>query len=347
MITVSVVGGSGYAGGELLRLLLQHPKVKIKEVTSRRYVGESVTLHHPNLRGQTDLYYKNIDKLSSCDVLFISLPNGVSMNYMDKFTKLAKYVIDLGADFRLNSESSWSKWYKTEHQKPDFLNKFVYGVPELHRNEIIKAKLVAGPGCEAIVTILSLFPVVKHKLINLDKIIIDAKMGSSQSGSKGTDSSHHPERSGVVRTYMPSGHRHTAEIEQELSFAGFNPKVSITATAIEMVRGLLVTIHTFLNKYIEEKDIWQAYRTEFAKEPFIRIVKMKSGFYRFPEPKILQGTNYCDIGFEIDKYTNRLVIIGAIDNLTKGTAGNAVQCMNLMCGYDEKLSLEFTGLHPI
>lgn len=347
MITVSIVGASGYAGGELLRLLLQHPKVKIQEVTSQRFVGESVTLHHPNLRGQTDLIYKNIDKLSSSDVLFISLPNGVSMNYMDKFTKLSKYIIDLGADFRLRTESAWLKWYKTGHKKPDFLKKFVYGVPELHRNEIKKAKLVAGPGCEAIVSILSLFPVVKHKLIDLNKIIIDAKMGSSQAGNKGTDSSHHAERSGTVRTYLPAGHRHTAEIEQELTFGDIKPLIGITATAIEMVRGLQVTIHTFLNSGITEKDIWQVYRKEFGSEPFIRLVKMRSGLYRYPEPKILQGTNFCDIGFEVDEYTGRLIVIGAIDNLTKGTAGNAVQCMNLMCGFDEKLSLEFTGLHPI
>lgn len=347
MINVSIVGASGYAGGELLRLLLQHPKVKVKNTTSNRFIGESVTLHHPNLRGYTDLIYRHINDLDPCDVLFVSLPNGVSMNYMDKFVKIAKYIIDLGADFRLNSEISWSKWYKSEHKKPDFLKKFVYGVPELHRNEIKNAKLVASPGCEAIVSILSLFPIVKHKLVDLNKIIIDAKMGSSQAGSKGTDSSHHPERSGVVRTYLPAGHRHTAEIEQELTFGNIKPSVGITATAIEMVRGLQVTIHTFLQSGITEKDIWQAYRKEYDKEPFIRIIKMKSGHYRYPEPKILQGTNYCDIGFEIDEHTGRLVVIGAIDNLTKGTAGNAVQCMNLMCGFDEKLSLEFTGLHPI
>lgn len=347
MINVSIVGASGYAGGELLRLLLQHPKVKIKEVTSNRFVGESVTLHHPNLRGMTDLCYSNINDLSPCDVLFASLPNGVSMNYIDKFTKLAKQIIDLGADFRLREESAWSKWYKTSHKKPDLLKKFIYGLPELHRNEIKKAKLVAGPGCEAIVSLLSLYPIVKHKLVDLNNIIIDAKMGSSQAGSKGTDSSHHPERSGVVRTYMLAGHRHTAEIEQELTFGRVKPTVGITATAIEMVRGLHVTIHTFLKSDFTEKDIWQAYRKEYANEPFIRLVKVRSGFYRYPEPKILAGTNFCDIGFEIDKSTDRLVIIGAIDNLTKGTAGNAVQCMNLMCGFDEKLGLEFMGLHPI
>ena len=291
--------------------------------------------------------YKDINNLSSCDVLFVSLPNGVSMNFMDRFAKLTKYIIDLGADFRLREESDWNKWYKVPHKNPTLLKKFVYGVPEFHRQEIKNAKFVAGPGCEAIVSILSLMPVIKHKLIDLNKIIIDAKMGSSQAGSKGSDSSHHPERSGVVRTYMPTGHRHTAEIEQELTFNKIKPRVAITATAIEIVRGLHVIVHTFLNPGITEKDIWQVYRKEYGNEPFIRLVKMRSGFYRYPEPKILQGTNFCDVGFEIDQYTERLVIIGAIDNLTKGTAGNAVQCMNLMCGFEEKTSLEFMGLHPI
>src|SRR3989338_11255658 len=347
MINVGIVGASGYAGGEFLRFLLPHPKVKIKEVPPNGFIGEPVTLNHPNLRGKTDLRYIAIDGLNSCDVLFVSLPNGESMNSMDKFTKLAKYIIDLGADFRLREEVAWSKWYGTSHKNPEYLKKFLYGVPELHRNDIKNAKLVAGPGCEAIVSILSLYQVVKYKLVDLNKIIIDAKMCSSQAGSRGTDSSHHPERSGVVRTYMPAGHRHTAEIEQELTFNGIKPSVGITATAIEMVRGLQVTIHTFLSPGTTEKEVWQAYRKEYSQEPFIRIVKMKSGHYRYPEPKILSGTNYCDIGFEVDAYTGRLVIIGAIDNLAKGTAGNAVQCMNLMCGFEEKLSLEFSGLHPI
>ncbi len=347
MIKVSIVGGSGYAGGELLRILLNYPKVKIGQITSNRFANESVTITHPNLRGLTDLRYSDLNKLSKCDLIFVSLPNGISMNYMSHFAKIADKIIDLGADFRLRKLNSWLRWYKIEHKQPKFLEKFVYGLPELHRNEIKKANLVAGPGCEAAVSILSLWPLIKNKVIDEKRIIIDAKMGSSQAGNKGTDSSHHPERSGVVRSYQPTNHRHTAEIEQELGYMGQIPIVSVSATAIDMVRGLLVTIHTYIKDDLTDKDIWKVYRKEYGSEPFIRIVKQKTGLYRYPEPKILQGTNFCDIGFEIEQNTGRLVIIGAIDNLVKGTAGNAVQCMNLTLGFPEKLGLEFPGLHPI
>lgn len=347
MINISIVGGSGYAGGELLRILLAHPKVRIKQITSQRFSGQPVKVVHPNLRGKTELLFCSIDELKACDLLFVALPNGKSIEFIDDFLKISKKIIDLGADFRLRSAADWQKWYQTKHTKPEFLRRFIYGLPEIHRHEIKKASLVAGPGCEAIVSILSLYPLIKHKLINPRNIIIDAKMSSSQAGNKPTSSGHHPERAGVVRSYMPTGHRHTAEIEQELAIKGQKPKVLISATAIEMVRGLLVTVHIYLKRGISEKDIWRVYRQEYGNEPFIRMIKQRQGLYRYPEPKILQGTNLCEIGFEKDNHSNRLVVIGAIDNLVKGTAGNAVQSMNLMIGWSETLGLEFPGLHPI
>lgn len=347
MINVSIVGGSGYAGGELLRILLSHPKVKIKQATSQRFVGQPVSGVHPNLRGHSNLLFSSIDKLGKCDLLFVSLPNGESRKLMDRFVKLAPRIIDLGADFRLSSAEEWQEWYGTEHETTELLDKFVYGLPELRKEKISGVKYVAGPGCEAIVSILSLWPLIKHDFIEKDKIIVDAKMGSSQAGSKASGSSHHPERAGVVRSYMPTRHRHTAEIEQELTLNGQRPKVQISATAVEMVRGVLVTIHTFLKEDLGEKDVWKIYRQEYGDKPFLRIVKQRTGLYRYPEPKILQGTNFCEIGFEKDTRSNRLVVIGAIDNLVKGTAGNAVQCMNLMLGFPETLGLEFSGLHPI
>jgi N-acetyl-gamma-glutamyl-phosphate/LysW-gamma-L-alpha-aminoadipyl-6-phosphate reductase len=342
MITVSILGGSGYAGGELLRILLVHPKVTIKQITSRKFAGQPVTLAHPNLRKRTDLVFIHPDQLTNCDLLIIALPNGVSMQIMQDLKKIAKKIIDLGADFRLRDAANFEKWYRKKHSAASLTKKFVYGIAELHRDEIKTADYVAGPGCEATVSIISLYPLFKHQLIEAP-VIIDAKMSSSQAGMESSLSTHHPERSGVVRSYMPSGHRHTAEIEQELP--GIH--AAISATAIDMVRGLLVTIHTTPKKDITEKDIWKAYRQTFGNEPFIRIVKESQGIYRYPEPKILQGTNYCDIGFELDTRMNRLVIIGAIDNLVKGTAGQAVQAMNLMHGFPETMGLEFTGLHPI
>lgn len=346
MITVSIYGASGYVGGEILRILLGHPKVKIQQCTSRQFANQPITLVHPNLRKKTDLVFSHPDELKKCDVLFVALPNCESMKLIPKLKMLAKKIVDLGADYRIHEKTNFEHWYHQKHENSEMLTKFVYGIAELHRNQIKKASYVSCGGCEATVSILALYPLVKHGLIE-DKIIIDAKMSSSQAGLKPSFSSHHPERAGVVRTYKPSGHRHTAEIIQELSPFQKKLDVAITATALDIVRGLLVTIHTIPKKSITEKEVWKAYRTEYGNEPFIRIVKERQGNYRFPEPKILQGTNYCDIGFEMDRVSNRLVVIAAIDNLVKGTAGQAVQAMNIMYGFPEILSLEFPGLHPI
>ncbi|HIH13433.1 TPA: N-acetyl-gamma-glutamyl-phosphate reductase [Candidatus Woesearchaeota archaeon] len=346
MIKASIYGGSGYAGGEILRILLDHPEVSVQQVTSRQFNGQPVSLVHPNLRNKTDLVFTDPKNLDKCDLLFVALPNGKSMGLMGELMTKAHKIIDLGADFRLHGKENFQYWYKTEHISPELLPKFVCSIVELHRDEIKNSSYIAGAGCEATVSILSLYPLIKHKLIE-DKIIIDAKMSSSQAGLKASLSSHHPERSGVVRSYMPTGHRHTAEICQELEVYGNKLDVAISATAIDMVRGLLVTIHTIPRNNITEKDIWKAYREEYKNEPFIRIVKESQGLYRYPEPKILQGTNYCDIGFEMDTVSRRLVVIGAIDNLVKGTAGQAVQAMNIMYGFPETTGLGFPGLHPI
>ncbi|MBM3282647.1 N-acetyl-gamma-glutamyl-phosphate reductase [Candidatus Gottesmanbacteria bacterium] len=346
-ISVTIIGGSGYAGGEILRLLLFHPFVSISQVTSRKLAGQLISRAHPNLRGVTDLTFSPPDKISRCDLLFLALPNGVSMEYIEKFQKKADKIIDLGVDFRLHEAAVFEDWYKLKHTCPELLPKFVYGLAELHRQDLKKAKYVACGGCEATVSILTLYPLVRYKIIQPESIIIDAKMGSSQAGVVPSFASHHPERHGVVRSYKPVNHRHSAEIEQELTSFAKNIRVSVSATTIEMVRGLLVTIHTRPKQGISEKDVWRAYRAQYKNEPFIRIVKETDGNYRYPEPKILIGTNYCDIGFALSERENRLVAIGAIDNLGKGTAGQAVQAMNIMLGLPEKTGLEFPGLHPI
>lgn len=324
--------------------MLGHPHVTIKEVTSRSYAGRAVSAAHPNLRKTTALQFIHPDKLTDCDILFVGLPNGESMHLLQNLSKKAKKIIDLGADFRLREQSVFENWYKTPHTAPGLLPEFVYGIAELHREEIRKSSYVACGGCEATVSILALYPLVKAGIIN-NRIIIDAKMSSSQAGMQHSLSSHHPERAGAVRSYMPAGHRHAAEILQELG--GKNLDIAISATAIDMVRGLLVTIHTEPKNGITEKDVWKAYRSVYGNEPFIRIVKEAAGIYRYPEPKILAGTNFCDIGFELDTTSNRLVVIAAIDNLVKGTAGQAVQAMNIMAGFDETTGLTFPGLHPI
>ncbi len=329
MLNVSIAGASGYAGGELIRLLLFHPHVMIKQVTSERFATKPITRVHPNLRKLTTLKFCNQAELEPCDILFCCLPHGSAEKRMDHFKTLAPKIIDLSADFRLNNR-----------------NAFIYGIPELHRGEMKNASYISSAGCNATVTILGLYPLFTAGVVKPAQTVVEVKVGSSEAGNKATEGSHHPVRSGAVRSFMPTGHRHVKEIMQELGM-GKPIQVHFSATAIEMVRGALATSHVFLNADLTEKDIWKIYRAAYGKEPFIRIVKDREGTYRYPEPKLLAGTNFCDIGFEKDADSNRLVVISAIDNLMKGAAGQAVQAFNIMNGFDETLALTFPGLHPI
>lgn len=342
MIKVSIVGGSGYGGGELVRLLLSHPGVTINQVTSERFATKPVARLHPNLRGATTLKFCNIDQLESCDLLFLCLPHGHAMGRLAHFQSLAPRLIDLSGDFRLDDPAAFEKWYGEPHACPQNLGKFIYGIPEVNRTQLKDANLVTGAGCNATATILALLPLYNAGLV--DQAVVEVKAGSSEGGNSVSEASHHPERSGSVRSYKPTGHRHVAEM---LMVLGANANISFSATSIEMVRGILATSHVFLNQSLDEKAIWKIYREAYGAERFIRIVKERSGIYRYPEPKLLSGTNFCDIGFEIDPHSNRLVVISAIDNLMKGAAGQAVQAFNLMHGLAEDTALGFTGLHPI
>ena len=218
---------------------------------------------------------------------------------MQKFSHLsglAERIIDLSADFRLKDPAVYQKWYGMEHAHPNKLSEFVYGNVELHRDEMKKARYISGAGCNATATILPLWPLFKLGVVDTAlPVVAEAKCGSSEGGNAVSEASHHPERSGCVRSYKPTGHRHIAEMEQELGH-----KIHFSATSIEMVRGILVTAHLFVKPGTTEKEIWKTYRQVYGEEPFIRIVKESQGIYRFPEPKILAGTNYCDIGFELD-----------------------------------------------
>lgn len=345
-IKVSIAGGSGYTGGELIRLLLNHPDAEIKQITSERFSGKAITKLHPNLRKRTDIKFCSLNELENCDLLFLCLPHKSSSSKISEFINKAGKIIDLSADFRLKSNEEYKKWYGTDHPNPEYLEKFVYGIPELHREEMKSADFISSAGCNATATILGLYPLFKNKIADISRTVTEVKVGSSEGGVEVNAGSHHPERSGCVRSFMPTGHRHSAEIIQELNF-GSKISIHFSATSIDMVRGVLATSHVFLNEPLEEKDIWKIYRKEYSAEPFIRIVKENDGIYRFPEPKILAGTNYCDIGFERDRDSSRLVVISAIDNLMKGAAGQALQAFNIMNGIPETTGLEFTGLHPV
>ncbi|MFC2154288.1 N-acetyl-gamma-glutamyl-phosphate reductase [Candidatus Altiarchaeota archaeon] len=346
MNSAAIIGGSGYTGGELLRLLILHPEIEVEAITSESYVGEFVSSSHPNLRKQTDLKFVSKESLESYDVLFFCTPHGTSMNMVPEFLDKAKTIIDLSADYRLKNPQDYVTWYGSEHSHPELLKDAVYGIAEIHREEMKKAKIISGAGCLATSAILALYPLFKEKVVQTEQVVVDSKVGSSAAGNKPSLGSHHPERSGCVRNYQPVMHRHTAEMEQELEF-GVKPTVSFTPHAIEMVRGILSTCHVFLKKTMDEKEIWGIYRSYYSQEPFIRIVKDRKGVYRFPEPKLLTGSNFCDIGFVRDTHSTRLVVISAIDNLMKGAAGAAVQNMNIKLGLDETLGLESLGYHPI
>ncbi len=345
-VRASIVGGSGYVGGELLRLLLRHPGAAVGQVTSERHAGTPVARLHPNLRGVCDLDFCGEEALEACDLLFLCLPHGRAMDRFDRYAALAPRIIDLSADFRLRDPDAYPTWYGRPHPRPELLARFVYGIPELHREEMRSARWISSAGCNATATILALHPLFKRGAVDRACTVVEAKVGSSEGGASVSEASHHPERSGCVRSYKPTGHRHVAEMVQELGACG-PIAIHFSATAVELVRGVLVTCHAFLDEDLPEKTVWQLYRQEYGSEPFVRLVRARDGVHRFPEPKLLTGSNYCDIGFERDPHSRRLVVIAAIDNLMKGAAGQAVQAFNIMHGLAETTGLDFPGLHPI
>jgi N-acetyl-gamma-glutamyl-phosphate/LysW-gamma-L-alpha-aminoadipyl-6-phosphate reductase len=255
---------------------------------------------------------------------------------------LGDRLVDTSADFRLRDPALYKQWYGQPHPAPDWLPRFVYGLPERYRAELAEARYVSGVGCNATVTNLGLAPLAEAGL--LETVVVDVKVGSSEGGARPGESSHHPERSGAIRSFKPTGHRHQAEIIQAL---GDNFNLHFSVTSVELVRGALATSHCFLKEKLAERDLWKIYRPAYKGEPFIRLVKSRVGIHRYPDPKLLAGTNFCDVGFEVDEASKRVVVISALDNLMKGAAGSAIQAMNLMCGFDERAGLTFPGLHPI
>jgi N-acetyl-gamma-glutamyl-phosphate/LysW-gamma-L-alpha-aminoadipyl-6-phosphate reductase len=351
MIRIGIIGGTGYVGGELLRILLLHPQVEVTTVTSRQSAGEYIFNVHPNLRGITQLKFvpQDIDELQkNCDLIFTATPHGGSVNLVPKLLEAGLKVIDMSADYRLKNPANYEIWYGWKHSHSELLKEAAYGLPEFHREEIKKARLVGCPGCMATATILAIAPLIKADLVDKNHIIADLKVGSSGGGSKPTSASHHPERAGGVRPYKVVMHRHIGEVEQELSaISNESVKISFTPHAVNMVRGILATIHAFPKHELTAKDVWRAVRGTYEGEPFIRFVKYQKGCYQLPDPKVTQGTNYCDIGFEIDPHINRLLMFSAIDNMVKGASGQGVQCLNLIMGIDETTGLKSTGFHPM
>ena len=339
--TASVVGGSGFTGGELLRLLVDHPEFELTQATSRSYENRSVGYAHPNLR-DLDLRFSDPGDLESVDVLFTATPHGVSMGRIDDFRDAADTVVDLSADFRLSEESAYDEYYDG-HDRPELLSEAEYALPELNRENLPGADLIAAGGCNATATIMGLLPLFEHDVLSGDEqIVVDVKVGSSEGGAGGGQASSHAERSGVVRPYAPTGHRHEAEIEEFLGTS-----VSFTVHAVDMIRGASATCHVFPDGPVSKGDLWGAYRGSYDDEPFVRMVGGGGGVYRYPEPKAVAGSNYAEVGFELDPSNKRIVVFSAIDNMMKGSAGQAVHAANVALGLEETAGLAFRGLHPV
>lgn len=356
---IGIIAASGYAGAEAVRLLSFHPKINLNYITSRKLISKYFHSIYPNLRNISNLKFEeyNLEKVKEkCDIVFLAVPHGVSQDMVPELLDSGLKVIDLSADFRIKDKNIYQKYYKKEHSHPELLNKAIYGLPELYREEIKNANLIAVAGCHASSAIYGLYPLINEDLIQVDKIIVDSKTGSSGSGATSNESTHHPIRANSIRPYKMTGHRHTAEIEQELAsifkknnITKNNIKVGFSAHGVNLIRGILSTSHVFFEKMteIDEKRLFKAFRKVYGKEPFIRLINQKTGIFRLPDPKVIIGTNYSDVGFQLDEHMNRIVVLCALDNLIKGAAGNAIQCMNIMCGFEERTGLEFPGYFPL
>ena len=339
MIKVGIVGATGYAGNELVRILANHPEAEIKWLGSKSYENEKYSDIYRNMYEIVDDVCTNesLEKLTEdIDVLFTATPQGYLSGLLtDKVLEHTR-IIDLSADFRLKDVNVYEKWYKIDHKRPDLLNKSVYGLCEINRELIKNTRLIANPGCYTTTSILTLYPMVKEGIIDTDTIVIDAKSGVTGAGRKANVANLFCEVNESMKAYGIASHRHTPEIEQELSNAcGKDITLSFTPHLVPMNRGILATCYARLVKDVSENDIKEIYNEYYGNEKFIRI--LPEGVY--PETRNVKGSNYIDIGFKKDDRTNRLIALGALDNIVKGAAGQAVQNMNIMFGLAEDSGL--------
>ncbi len=348
MLKVAILGGSGYAGAELARMLLVHPHVELTAITSERLAGTLISDTFLNFRN-TDLRFEpmNLKAIEvKADLFFLCLPHKASQEAVAHFHAAGKKVIDLSADYRLKNAGVYEKWYQTPHMYKPLLKKAVYGLPELHRAKIKKASIIANPGCYPTTAILGLSPIIGQDIVDRDSVIIDSKSGTSGAGRTPAQPFMFCEVNESVKAYAISVHRHTPEIEQELSgVAGKKLNVIFTPHLIPMDRGILSTIYIRLKKSISLSKVQKMYRDFYRDEPFVRV--LNNGVY--PMTKAVKGSNYCDISVFLDKRSGKgvtLIIVSAIDNLIKGASGAAVQNMNIMYGFDETSGLASSPPSP-
>ncbi|MBI5188459.1 MAG: N-acetyl-gamma-glutamyl-phosphate reductase [Nitrospirae bacterium] len=346
MLRVAICGGSGYTGCELLRLLSNHPGVTVTAVTSEKSAGKSISDLFPYLYRYSNLIYEQLkvnDILDRADLFFMALPHGRSQEAVDFLFKHGEKVIDLSADYRLRDVRIYEEWYKVPHKFQTTLKKAVYGLPELYRKKIAKANLIANPGCYPTGAILGLYPATKNKLIAVDSIVIDSKSGTSGAGRKSDIKFSYCEVNEGFKAYAVASHRHTPEIEQELSvIAGKDIKINFTPHLAPFDRGILTTIYARLTKNISMEKIIDVYKKSYSNEPFVQVLDDGGS----PNVKNVRGTNMCEVGLTINMRTDTLIIVTAIDNLMKGASGQAVHNMNIMMGFDEKTALDTIAMFP-
>ncbi|HEB75053.1 MAG TPA: N-acetyl-gamma-glutamyl-phosphate reductase [Nitrospirae bacterium] len=347
MLKVAICGGSGYAGSELLRLLSRHREVRITAVTSERSSGSRVVDLFPHLRGLLDLSFEPLDPeilLKKADLFFLALPHAASQDAVNFFFSGGRRVIDLSADFRLRDPDVYEEWYGVRHEYRSVLRRAVYGLPELYRRKIRKARVVANPGCYPTGALLGLYPALKEGLIEPDSIVIDSKSGTSGAGRKAAVPYSFCEVNESFRAYGIATHRHTPEIEQELSVIhGAGVRVDFTPHLLPVNRGILTTIHCRLkNKDLDTARLLELYLDTYRREPFVRIYDGDS----LPDVRNVRGTNFCDIGVRVNRRTGALIVVTAIDNLLKGASGQAVQNMNIMMGFKETEGLDLFAPLP-
>ena len=341
---IAVLGASGFVGGELLRILLRHPAVEVTQVTSERLRGKPLHAAHPHLRGESELRYRSLEELEPADAIVSALAHGELARRIAFVDERAPLVVDCAADFRLEDPDEYAAVYGGPHAAPDHLAHFTYGLPEVFGGRLRETRHASGVGCNATAVNLALAPLVAAGVLDTTRgIVADLKVGSSEAGASGNDGSHHPLRSQCARPFAPTGHRHTAEVRQALGLQD----VHLSVTAVDMVRGVLAVCHAWTRERLDDRDLRAVYREWTGTRPFGRVLHDRQGPMRHPDPKFVVGTNRFDLGWSLEPDSDRIVALAAIDNLGKGAAGNAVQCLNLLLQLDERTGLDAISPYPV
>jgi len=345
MVKIGIAGASGYTGLELIRLLAGHPEAELTVLTSETFQGQNIAEVFPSLNGVVDLKLRPLDDsiTQDCSVLFLALPHIAAMDKLPVYLQSDCKTIDLSADYRLKDPKDYSDWYSVTHTHPELLEQAVYGLPELHRKAIQTARFIANPGCYPTSVILALAPLLKTGWVNLSSIISDSKSGVSGAGRKPSLSTHYAEVNEGISPYGLAAHRHTPEMEQELSaLAGKPVRLTFSPHLVPMTRGMLSTVYINLNEPISDEKLVEHYRSFYKDEYFVRVLNPG----KFASSQHVRFSNFCDIGLKVDSRNQRLIITSALDNLIKGASGQAIQNMNIMLGLDEKMGLTAPATFP-